>query len=79
MTAGIPLANPDAKARRSRPYRLAGPSWIIPVLLFLGFFLLLRHWYGSDERRQLEFHITETSVVPIDTGNKEGQDQHTVN
>jgi putative spermidine/putrescine transport system permease protein len=36
-----PLAATDAKARRGRPYRLAGPSWIIPALLFLGIFFVI--------------------------------------
>lgn len=52
MTAGTPLANPDAKARRSRPYRLAGPSWTIPVLLFLGFFFVIP--LGANILRSLQ-------------------------
>ncbi len=52
MTAGIPLADLDAKTRRSRPYRLAGPSWIIPVLLFLGFFFVIP--LGANILRSLQ-------------------------
>ena len=52
MTAGTPLAGLDAKARRSRPYRLAGPSWIIPVLLFLGFFFVIP--LGANILRSLQ-------------------------
>jgi len=59
VTAGIPLANPDAKARRSRPYRLAGPSWIIPVLLFLGFFFVIP--LGANILRSLQNGQTATN------------------
>ncbi|HVQ70438.1 MAG TPA: ABC transporter permease [Bradyrhizobium sp.] len=52
MTAGSPLADIDGKARRSRPYRLAGPSWIIPVLLFLGFFFVIP--LGANILRSLQ-------------------------
>jgi len=52
VTAGIPLADLDAKTRRSRPYRLAGPSWIIPVLLFLGFFFVIP--LGANILRSLQ-------------------------
>ena len=52
MTAGTPLAGLDTKARRSRPYRLAGPSWIIPVLLFLGFFFIIP--LGANILRSLQ-------------------------
>ena len=52
MTAGTPLADLDAEARRSRPYRLAGPSWIIPVLLFLGFFFVIP--LGANILRSLQ-------------------------
>lgn len=52
MTAGSPLAGTDGKARRSRPYRLAGPSWIIPVLLFLGFFFVIP--LGANILRSLQ-------------------------
>jgi len=59
VTAGIPLANPDAKARRSRPYRLAGPSWVIPVLLFLGFFFVIP--LGANILRSLQGGQTATN------------------
>jgi putative spermidine/putrescine transport system permease protein len=52
VTAGSPLAGIDGKARRSRPYRLAGPSWIIPVLLFLGFFFVIP--LGANILRSLQ-------------------------
>ena len=52
MTAGSPLAGIDGKARRSRPYRLTGPSWIIPVLLFLGFFFVIP--LGANILRSLQ-------------------------
>jgi putative spermidine/putrescine transport system permease protein len=52
VTAGTPLAGTDGKARRSRPYRLAGPSWIIPVLLFLGFFFVIP--LGANILRSLQ-------------------------
>jgi len=52
VTAGSPLADIDGKARRSRPYRLAGPSWIIPVLLFLGFFFVIP--LGANILRSLQ-------------------------
>ncbi len=52
MTAGSPLPDIDGKARRSRPYRLAGPSWIIPVLLFLGFFFVIP--LGANILRSLQ-------------------------
>jgi putative spermidine/putrescine transport system permease protein len=52
VTAGSPLAGTDGKARRSRPYRLAGPSWIIPVLLFLGFFFVIP--LGANILRSLQ-------------------------
>ena len=41
MTIVSPMAAVDTKAHRSRPYRLASPSWIIPALLFLGFFFVI--------------------------------------
>jgi putative spermidine/putrescine transport system permease protein len=41
VTAGGPQTALNVKARRSRPYRLAGPSWTVPVLLFLGFFFVI--------------------------------------
>jgi putative spermidine/putrescine transport system permease protein len=52
VTAGSPLAGTDGKERRSRPYRLAGPSWIIPVLLFLGFFFVIP--LGANILRSLQ-------------------------
>lgn len=52
MTAGSPLGDIEGKARRSRPYRLAGPSWIIPVLLFLGFFFVIP--LGANILRSLQ-------------------------
>jgi putative spermidine/putrescine transport system permease protein len=52
VTAGTPLADLNAEARRSRPYRLAGPSWIIPVLLFLGFFFVIP--LGANILRSLQ-------------------------
>jgi hypothetical protein len=52
VTAGSPEAGIDGKARRSRPYRLAGPSWIIPVLLFLGFFFVIP--LGANILRSLQ-------------------------
>jgi putative spermidine/putrescine transport system permease protein len=52
VTAGRALAGTDGKARRSRPYRLAGPSWIIPVLLFLGFFFVIP--LGANILRSLQ-------------------------
>jgi putative spermidine/putrescine transport system permease protein len=59
VTAGTPLAGLDAKARRSRPYRLAGPSWIIPVLLFLGFFFVIP--LGANILRSLQAGQAATS------------------
>jgi putative spermidine/putrescine transport system permease protein len=52
VTAGSPLGDIEGKARRSRPYRLAGPSWIIPVLLFLGFFFVIP--LGANILRSLQ-------------------------
>ncbi len=52
MTADAPLASLETKARHSRPYRLAGPSWIIPVLLFLGFFFVIP--LGANILRSLQ-------------------------
>jgi putative spermidine/putrescine transport system permease protein len=52
VTAGTPPAKLDGKAHRGRPYRLAGPSWIIPVLLFLGFFFVIP--LGANIARSLE-------------------------
>ncbi len=52
MTADAPMASLETKARHSRPYRLAGPSWIIPVLLFLGFFFVIP--LGANILRSLQ-------------------------
>ncbi len=52
MTAGSPQAGTEGKARRSRSYRLADPSWIIPVLLFLGFFFVIP--LGANILRSLQ-------------------------
>jgi len=52
VTADAPLASLETKARHSRPYRLAGPSWIIPVLLFLGFFFVIP--LGANILRSLQ-------------------------
>jgi putative spermidine/putrescine transport system permease protein len=52
VTAGTPLAGLDAKPRRNRPYRLAGPSWTVPVLLFLGFFFVIP--LGANILRSLQ-------------------------
>jgi putative spermidine/putrescine transport system permease protein len=41
VTPDAPLADVETKARRSRRYRLADPTWVIPVLLFLGFFFVI--------------------------------------
>lgn len=59
MTAATPLASLDTKARRSRPYRLAGPSWIVPVLLFLGFFFVIP--LGANILRSLQAGQAATS------------------
>jgi putative spermidine/putrescine transport system permease protein len=52
VTAGSPQAGTEGKARRSRSYRLADPSWIIPVLLFLGFFFVIP--LGANILRSLQ-------------------------
>ena len=52
MTAESPLVHGDGKARRGRSYRLASPSWTIPVLLFLGFFFVIP--LGANILRSLQ-------------------------
>jgi putative spermidine/putrescine transport system permease protein len=41
VTIASPMTTVGTKAHRGRPYRLAGPSWIIPAVLFLGFFFVI--------------------------------------